>query len=260
MKYIDSDKLDEINGNRLAPEETFTFDCHPEIACFNRCCRNINLFLYPYDVIRLKNRLGLRSGQFIDRYVDVVLRPGSFFPEVVLKMQDEGEQPCSFLTPQGCGVYTDRPDTCRKFPLEQGLLSDRKTGRTERVYFFKPPDFCFGPREPALRSAETWNDGPDDRLYDQMTLQWAELKGLLRHDPWGREGPEGSRARMTFMASYNIDDFHDFVFNSSFLKRYKIKPARLKKIKTDDKLLLELAFDWIKYFLWGLKTKRFKPK
>ncbi len=40
---------------------------------FSLCCRNLNLFLYPYDVIRLKKGLEITSDQFLDKYVDIVL-------------------------------------------------------------------------------------------------------------------------------------------------------------------------------------------
>jgi len=65
---------------------------------------------------------------------------------------------------------------------------------------------------------------------------------------------------MSFMAAYNVDRFREFVFGSSFLKRFKVKPELLGKIKTDDAQLLLLGFDWIKLFLWGIKSQRLKPR
>jgi hypothetical protein len=63
-----------------------------------------------------------------------------------------------------------------------------------------------------------------------------------------------------FMATYNIDLFRDFLFNSSFLKRYKIKYEILKKVKKDDVELMKLGFEWVKYFLWGIKTKSIRNR
>jgi hypothetical protein len=93
-----------------------------------------------------------------------------------------------------------------------------------------------------------------------MTIRWAELKRLFQNNPWGQEGPEGPRARMTFMAVYNVDRFSEFVFESSFLKRYKVKSDVLKKVRKDDSKLLKLAFEWVKFFLWGIKSKSFRPR
>ncbi|MCK7466805.1 MAG: YkgJ family cysteine cluster protein [Desulfosudis oleivorans] len=63
-----------------------------------------------------------------DRHVDAVLRPESHFPDVLLRMAENAEKTCPFLTPEGCRVYPDRPDTCRTFPLEQGLRHDAESG------------------------------------------------------------------------------------------------------------------------------------
>jgi hypothetical protein len=65
---------------------------------------------------------------------------------------------------------------------------------------------------------------------------------------------------MAFMATYNIDRFRDFVFHSSFLKRYKVKAAVLKKLKADDEELLKFGFDWVKLFLWNIKTKKIRMR
>ncbi len=83
---------------------------------------------------------------------------------------------------------------------------------------------------------------------------------MLTSNPWGREGPEGPRAKMTFMAVYNIDRFREFVFGSSFLKRYRVKSALKKKLRRDDDALLSFGFDWIKLFVWGVQTKRIRPR
>jgi hypothetical protein len=91
-----------------------------------------------------------------------------------------------------------------------------------------------------------------------MTIRWASLKRLFQNDPWGFEGPEGPKAKMAFMATYNIDRLRDFLFQSSFLKRYKIKSAILKKLKTDDVQLMKFGFEWVKVFVWDLKSKQIR--
>ena len=48
--------------------QCFGFVATQDISCFNACCRNIDLQLTPYDILRLKNRLGLTSGDFVARY------------------------------------------------------------------------------------------------------------------------------------------------------------------------------------------------
>ena len=260
MKYIDADKQNQIPGRRLAPEDTFCFRCHAQIACFNKCCRNLNLFLYPYDVMRLKNRLKISSGEFIDRHVDVVLREGHYFPEVLLRMADNDQRTCPFLTDAGCAVYADRPDTCRTFPVEQGASFDADTGKSTPVHFFRPPDFCLGPHEAQEWTIASWARDQEAELYHRMTLRWAEVRRLFQSDPWGAEGPGGAKAKMAFMATYNLDGFREFVFGSSFFKRYHVKPDLKKKLRVSDKDLLLFGFEWVRFFVWGIKSKQIRVR
>lgn len=260
MKYIRTENIDNLPGRRLKNGDAFSFHCHPDIACFNRCCRNLNLFLYPYDLIRLKNRLQISTDEFIDRYVNIVLRSSDFFPEVVLRMSENEEKTCPFLTESGCSVYPDRPDTCRTFPIEQGVLYNAKTQKTKLIHFYRPPDFCLGQHEKKIWSTRSWSEDQDAVLYNRMTIKWAEIKRLFQADPWGDQGSGGPKAKMAFMATYNVDRFRDFLFNSTFLKRYKVKPAILKKIQVDDAELMKFGFEWVKFYLWGIKTKYIKLK
>ena len=258
MKYIDENSLDDLPGTILEEGDRFSFRCHSEIACFNRCCRNLNLFLYPYDVIRLKNFLGISSNTFLDKYVDIVSRPQNFFPEVLLRMSENAEKTCPFLIESGCSVYPDRPDSCRTFPVEQGILYDARIRKDTPVYLFRPPDFCLGQNEKQKWTIQDWISDQDAQMYSRMTIRWAELKRLFQNDPWGPEGLEGPKSKMAFMATYNIDRFRDFVFESSFLNRYKVKSDVLKKVRKDEVKLLNLAFEWVKFFLWGIKSKAFR--
>jgi uncharacterized protein len=259
MKSVSIDKLKDLPGRRLREGETFSFQCRPGLACFNRCCRNLNLFLYPYDVLRLKNILGMSSDVFLDQYVDVVLREGSYFPEVLLKMSDREGRPCPFVTDAGCRIYPDRPDTCRHFPMEQGLLHNER-GKPELVHFFRPPEFCLGPEQPEQWTVKTWSRDQDAVTSEKMTVLWAEIRQLFTRDPWGSEGPEGRKAKMSFMAAYNLDRFRGFVFESSFLSRYRVKSDLLKKLRKDEQALLRFGFDWIKLFMFGIGTKKIRPR
>lgn len=261
MRYIDDpDHLEALPGKPLAEGETFAFRCHPGIRCFNQCCRNLNMFLYPYDVIRLKNRLSISSDDFLERYADVVMRPDNHFPEVLLRMADNAEATCPFLSEAGCSVYPDRPGACRDFPVEHGVRFDAASGRSSLVHFFRPPDFCMGRHEDQIWTTDTWALDQEAERYNRQTVRWIEVKRLFLQNPWGAEGPNGRRAKMAFMAAYNIDRFREFVFNSSFLKRFKVTSATLKRAKVDDAALLSLGLAWIQLFIWGMPSHILKPK
>jgi hypothetical protein len=254
MKYIDIEHNNGALAKRLQDGEMFSFRCHEALECFTKCCRNLNLFLYPYDMLRLKDRLSISSGQLLDTYIDVVLRESNYFPDALLRMAEDEQKTCPFLTESGCAVYSDRPDTCRTFPLEQGIMFRGPKAKAADVYFFKPPDSCLGQYEPDEWTTRSWAKDQGAVTYHKMTARWAEVKRLFQSNPWGAEGPYGPKAKMAFMATYNLDRFRDFVFKSTFLKRYKVKKDVQRKIEADDVELMKFGFGWVKFFVWGIKV------
>ena len=87
-------------------------------------CGDVNIVLTPYDVLRLKRRLGIYSTELLQRYSVRPFTKEQQLPVVLLRMQDDQPgKPCPFVTPQGCGVYEDRPWPCRMYPV--GVASAR---------------------------------------------------------------------------------------------------------------------------------------
>ncbi|MFP4453160.1 MAG: YkgJ family cysteine cluster protein [Desulfosalsimonas sp.] len=258
MKYIKDTDAADIPGRPLAENERFAFACHQGMECFNQCCRNLNLYLYPYDVIRLKSRMEISSGEFIDTYTHAVLREGSHFPHVLLAMAENDEKTCPFLTDEGCRIYSDRPQTCRAYPVEQAVYFEE--GRPRLLHYFRPPEFCRGPEQDRFWTVKSWESEQGAGFYNQMAIEWAEIMGLFTRDPWGAEGPSGQRARMAFMAAYNVDEFRRFVLESSFLSRFKIKPDVRMKLGKEDVAVLRLGFAWIKLAVFGIRTNQLSPK
>lgn len=260
LSQLQSDSQSEIRGRMLNASESFEFRCHPGVSCFNLCCRNLNLFLNPYDVIRLKQNLGISSSEFIEQYTDIIVRPGHHFPDVLLRMADNEQKTCPFLTDEGCRVYPDRPHTCRAFPVEHGLYYDAEKKHTRLVHFFRPPEFCQGRHEKTVWTISSWEADQEAAFFNQMTVRWAEVARLFQDDPFEGQGPDCQKGKMAFMAVYNIDAFRDFVLNSSFLKRYKVKSQLRMKIKSDDVAVLKLGMAWIRMFLYGLKVNEITLK
>lgn len=252
MKCIKDKEAAQIAGRPLSETDRFAFACHPGVSCFKQCCRNLTLYLYPYDVIRLKNNLRISSGRFIDEYTHVVLREGSHFPHVLLAMEENAEKTCPFLSGAGCRVYPDRPQTCRAFPVEQAVSFE--DGNPRLLHYFRPPDFCRGRDEPREWTVRSWEADQQAGFYNQMTVEWAVIMGLFSQDPWGGEGPEGRRGKMAFMAAYNVDEFRRFVLESSFLARFKVKPDIRLRLRTDDVAALRLGLAWIRLTVFGLRT------
>jgi len=55
---------------------------------------------------------------------------------------------------------------------------------------------------------------------------------------------------MFFTASYDIDRFRRFVFESSFLDLYSIAKQMVEKIREDEIELLKFGFRWLKWLLF----------
>ena len=61
---VETDPSKHTGLTVLGPEDTFRFACHPDLKCFTQCCRGTTIFLTPYDVLRMKNALGISSESF----------------------------------------------------------------------------------------------------------------------------------------------------------------------------------------------------
>ena len=82
-------------ADRLKLDDCFKFECRPGIACFNKCCGDVNIFLSPYDVLRLKNQLGMSSGDFLDKHTQMALE--RWAQSQLIMSEDVGEAMSAFL-------------------------------------------------------------------------------------------------------------------------------------------------------------------
>jgi hypothetical protein len=89
-----------------------------------------------------------------------------------------------------------------------------------------------------------------------MNDQWLEI--ITARKSLGPEKVRRQKLQMFFMASYNLDSFREFVFKSRFCERFAV-PSQLKRqLQVDDEALLQFAFDWLKFSLFGEKTMQIK--
>jgi hypothetical protein len=51
------------NMTPLSLDDSFQFSCTKHVTCFNSCCRDLNQFLTPFDILQLKNYLEITSGE-----------------------------------------------------------------------------------------------------------------------------------------------------------------------------------------------------
>jgi len=242
---------------RLGPDDRFTFACHPGVSCFNQCCGDVNIFLSPYDVLRMKNRLGMKSSDFLEKYALLPVQKDMKTPVVVLRMNDDEAKSCPFLTDDGCGIYSDRPWPCRMYPLGLAAQKDTPDGwRGERFYFLMKEDICRGYEEPRECSVREWfeHQGIDD--YDWWGEGFKELTLHQYFEDGGTLTPE--KMHMLFTACYDLDKFREFVFESTLLQRFEVDEDFVDEMRNDDEALLRFAFLWLRFSLFGEKTVKIK--
>jgi Fe-S-cluster containining protein len=252
-----SGAMASVDPVKLGPRSKFKFQCHPGVSCFTKCCRGINIILTPYDIIRLKNRLQLSSEEFLAIYTQPQILEKTDLPVVTLKLLDDDQTSCPFVREDGCIVYTDRPTTCRYYPLGVASLSHKEGADDEGFYFFVHEPHCKGFEEEQEWTVNHWRKNQGVDLHDEINAGWTDLVVRKRSFPPNVKLTEQAK-QMFFMAAYNIDKFKSFVFESSFLKRYNVPEERVEKIRGDEMELLAFAMEWIKFILF--KEGEFQSK
>ena len=243
-------KPSRIEPVQLGLNSRFIFECHPKVSCFTQCCRGIDIMLTPYDILRLKNRLRLTSDAFLTIYTDVKILEKTDLPIVTLKLLDDERNSCPFVKDgEGCIIYEDRPTTCRYYPLGIASLSHTKEAEGDEFFFVVREKHCKGFDENKEWKVKEWRQDQGVDIHDEINAGWTEL--IVRKKSFPATITINEKAKqMFFMASYNLDNFKKFVFESSFLDRYEIEKDVIEKIKQDDVELLQFGFRWLKSVLY----------
>lgn len=243
-------RLGNIDPVKLGPDGKFTFECHKGVKCFTKCCRGINIVLTPYDIIRLKNRLQLTSEEFLAIYTTPHILEKTDLPVITLKLLDDEQESCPFVRDEGCIIYTDRPTTCRYYPLGVASLSHKEGADDEGFYFFVHESHCLGFEEKKDWTVREWRKDQGVDIHDEINAGWTDLVVRKRSFPSNIKLTDKSK-QLFFMASYNIDTFRRFVFESSFLQRYKTPEETVAKIREDEVELLRFGLKWLKDILFN---------
>jgi hypothetical protein len=207
----------------------------------------------------MKKRLGISSGEFLEKFTYTHIDEKSSHPYAVLKMMDDdNEGKCPFVTPEGCSIYEDRPANCRYYPVGQGLMikgSDKERVNEEFYFFIRDPN-CLGHQEDKELTIESWRIDQGVDVYDEMNREWKEIQ--LRRDNPGQPKLDPKKQGMLYMASYDIDRFRRFTFESKFLTLFDIDKEEVEKIKTDEIALMKFGFKYLKYVLMLEETLKVK--
>lgn len=242
---------------RPVAKSTFRFRCHKDIACFTRCCADLDLVLTPYDIVRLRNRLQCSSDEFLDRYTVTKFNKHYRFPMINLQMDLDQNRRCPFVTPEGCTIYEDRPGACRIYPVGRAALKVDREKETREKFFIVDEEHCLGFGEDREWTLEEWMAGEGVDEYNAMNDQWLEI--VTSRSSLGKKEDIPRKIQMFYMASYNLDKFRRLIFETRFFDLFQVKAAKVEALAVDDVLLMQFAFEWLKFSLFGEKTIQIKP-
>jgi Fe-S-cluster containining protein len=233
----------------LSQDDVFRFSCSKQVPCFTECCRDLNQFLTPYDILRLKNRLGLSSALFLERYTTQQIGPETGLPIITLKTNFAEKLKCPFVTTSGCSVYEDRPSSCRIYPLVRLASRSRETGNiAERFILLKEPH-CLGFEQGRSWTIREWIENQEASLYNEFNDMLLDIISL-KNQRLTRSLDIKSR-RCFHLALYDIDVFRSNIFEKNILDQWNFDPKTLDTLKHDDVALLKLSHQWIKKILFG---------
>ncbi|MDK2861577.1 MAG: uncharacterized protein PWP33_780 [Thermodesulfobacterium sp.] len=234
---------------RLTGKSKFVFQCNPGVPCFKLCCSDLFLPLTPYDIIRIRDKLGLTTDEFLLQYTEPFILPKSGLPIARLKMSENEEKTCPFLGDGGCNIYEVRPLACRYYPLGFGLFRNKDERRNEEIYYLVKEGFCQGLDSGEEMTVDEYRESQGIPELEKPIVEWAEI--IMKKESLGPISVPEKSIQLFFMVSTNPERFRSFVFESKFLDMFEVDEKTLEEIKEDDLKLLQFGFKWLKTVLFG---------
>lgn len=233
---------------RIEEDKQFCFDCHSGLPCFTECCRQLDLALTPYDVLRLKKRLDMESGRFLEQYVIIEWDKRIVFPQCYLTMVDDGRASCVFLAAEGCQVYEDRPGSCRAYPVGRGVTSEYSERQPTEIFVLVKENHCRGFEESPVHF-------PSEYLtkqgFDQYLAYNDAVMSILQHKKI-RQGFRPSRSQLDqfILALYNLDLFRQEMSDGRISMHRPLTSAEIQGLAGNEENLLLLGINWLKQELF----------
>jgi Fe-S-cluster containining protein len=244
--------MSEQNEKKIlyAMDEEFTFSCDRTLPCFNTCCRDINIFLTPYDVLRMRKSLWIPSDEFLQKFTVAFLGDDGI-PLVALKMKEDKDKTCPFVGPEGCTVYQDRPWSCRMYPVFPVSVEEEEFLIEEKLT-------CHGFRCTKTSTVRRWKKDQDITKYDLMNDAY---KKITLHDFFLRGNKlDPGMSKLMYNTCYDLDAFKRFVLGSRFFDIYDLDEQTMEALKKDDEELLKFAYRWVAFNVFTEGDLRLRDK
>lgn len=226
------------DGLDLTENSIFKFRCGNDMACFTKCCRDVNIFLTPYDLLRMRKHLGMTSDEFIEKHTRIIFSDISGLPIVFLKMSEDETKVCSFMSKAGCEIYEDRPWACRMYPLNK----KEQPGHFDLIV---NQDFCEGLRQENKINISEYLTSQGIEIFEEMEKPFIDItnnprllkEGIILND----------KIKQMFFMAYDLDKFKKFIFESRFLSIFDVPQKQIALMHEDETELLKFCFTWLKF-------------
>ncbi|MBL0715469.1 MAG: YkgJ family cysteine cluster protein [Desulfosarcina sp.] len=233
----------------LSMDDEFQFACSPEVPCFNQCCRDINQFLTPYDIYRLKSRLGMRSDHFLSKFTVEHIGPQTGLPIVSLKALPQEDLRCPFVSNEGCRVYEDRPASCRTYPLARAVTQSRETGQLVENYALTQEPHCQGFKQGRIQTVREWIRNQEIGEYNRFNDMLLTIISLKNHK---KRSPLDLREQHLFrMSLYNLDAFRDHLIAKSLPEGLNLDEGEWEALLENELQRLAFGHRWLRWMLFG---------
>jgi hypothetical protein len=202
--------------------------------------------LTPYDVLRLRQALGVTSSELFETYAELGMAPDTGFPYVVLKMRDDENLSCPFVSEKGCTIYQDRPGACRTYPIGRGA-SMNVDGEVVEQFVMVREAHCKGFEESSSWTPRSWMEDQGLVPYNAFNDKYLDLVSR-----WQSTGETLSKPQyaMVYLALYRLDEFLDRVQKKSWLEQFGVTDEQQKALVNDEVERLKFALRWLEVILF----------
>jgi Fe-S-cluster containining protein len=243
-----------VQPTQMELDSKICFECKPGISCFNACCKQADITLAPYDIIRLKNRLGITSGEFLKKHTVPFELDAHGMPGIKMRTTDV-DPVCLFMDEEkGCTVYEDRPTSCRYYPV--ALLSSRKSNEyhDEQHYALVQEPHCMGHKEPREITVADYRKEQGVEEYDELNRGYYQL--ILKKKSGGPSigKPSDTSFQFWFLVCYDTDRFKEFLQSPNFRSVYDLPDNEYQEILADDVTRLKFGYQLLAQVLYGENT------
>lgn len=225
---------------------SFRFSCGPHISCFVHCCTGTNIWLYPFDVLRISRSLGISTTEFINRHCRYFDSP-PHFPVLLLKNADNGEGRCPFALDSGCSVYPDRPWICRLFPVVPTDCRTDETAEADRRFNIFVWKGCRGVGTGAEITVREWWANAGMAVYEETYLDWQKLTDELKSS--SLVPLTGESAQRFKLGSFDFDLFREKLLAGEYGDIFPLEADELRRAADDDIFLMQTACRWMRRVL-----------